>query len=79
MHIAPETAPLAVLGGLAEGRYVGEVLVLRSQALEQLAVVQLGTGARALEQDHAPRIPLRQQVEDHRLRAGQPRAAGDED
>ncbi|MND86485.1 hypothetical protein D3C80_784530 [compost metagenome] len=53
--------------------------MLVRQALEEFAVVQLGTGSRALEQHHAPCVALLQQVEDHRLRAGQPRAAGDED
>ncbi|MCY1357157.1 hypothetical protein D9M69_436380 [compost metagenome] len=79
VHVATETGPLDVVGGLAEGRHIGEVLVLVRQALEEFAVVQLGTGSRALEQHHAPCVALLQQVEDHRLRAGQPRAAGDED
>ncbi|MNT36054.1 hypothetical protein D3C72_1721130 [compost metagenome] len=49
--------------------------MLQRQCLEGVAIVELGGIARALHQHDLARVAARQQVEDHRARARQPRSA----
>ena len=79
VHVATEAGPVGIGGLVRQRRDVGEVGVLLGERHEFFVVVELVAGALTIDQGDRQRAALLQQVEDHRARARQARAARHED